>query len=448
MEQNGNTDTPNILFVDDEENVLRSLKRVFMDEPYDLVTASSGKDALEILCKTDFTVIVSDQRMPEMSGSEFLGKARAIQPDAMRIVLTGYADVQAAISAINDGGAYRYISKPWNDADLVLVVREAVATYHLKQENARLTALTKRQNDELNKWNTELQVLVQEQTIDIQKKNEELEKLNKQLRKNFRKSIESFSGLIEMREKSVSSHSKNVAAFARQIAANMNLPEQETSDILVAALLHDIGKIGIPDIVLAKRPDNMNGAELEEYRKHAVRGQVAVDAIDGFSHIGVLIRHHHEHVDGSGHPDGLKRSSIPLGSRIIAIADAFDRMTNIANPSTEGWLNALKNIEYYLETYYDRSIFQHLSLIVTKKTLELEKPGDVRSEEVEVLPHHLAGGMELAQDVRSGSGLLILARGTLLDPALIEALQRYHQMDPSRTGIFVRAAENQRIRTA
>ncbi len=202
MEQNGNTAMTNILFVDDEENVLKSLKRVFMDEPYDLVTALSGKEALEILGKTIFAVIVSDQRMPEMSGSEFLGKARAIQPDAVRIVLTGYADVQAAVSAINEGGAYRYIAKPWNDTDLVLVIRDAVATYGLKQENARLTALTNKQNDELKKWNTELEVLVQEQTIDIQNKNKELEKLNEQLRKNFRKSIEAFSGLIEMRERS------------------------------------------------------------------------------------------------------------------------------------------------------------------------------------------------------------------------------------------------------
>jgi response regulator RpfG family c-di-GMP phosphodiesterase len=446
MGQNGNTDMTNILFVDDEENVLKSLKRVFMDEPYDLVTALSGKAALEILDKTNFAVIVSDQRMPEMSGSEFLGKARVIQPDAVRVVLTGYADVQAAVSAINEGGAYRYIAKPWNDTDLMLVIRDAVATYGLKQENARLTELTKKQNDEMKKWNTELEVLVQEQTIDIQNKNKELEKLNEQLRNNFRKSIEAFSGLIEMRERSVSSHSKNVASLSRQIAANMKLPEQETSNILVAALLHDIGKIGIPDAVLMKRPDDMTIEELDEYRKHAVRGQVAVDAINGFSDIGLLIRHHHEHVDGSGHPDGLKGSSIPLGSRIIAIADVFDRMTNIDKPSAEGLLKALKNIEYNLETHYDRSIYQHLSLIVTKKIEELEKQGDVRSEEVEILPHHLTTGMVLARDVRSGSGLLILARGTLLDPTLVGALQRYHQMDPSRAGIFVRKAEKQRKR--
>ena len=448
MEQNGNIDRPNILFVDDEENMLKALKRVFMDEPYDLATALSGKEALEVLNRRSFAVIVSDQRMPEMSGSEFLGRARAIQPDAVRVVLTGYADVQAAVSAINEGGASRYIAKPWNDADLVLVVRDAVATYGLRQENARLTELTKKQNEELKKWNTELEVLVQGQTIDIQNKNTELEKLNEQLRRNFRKSIEAFSGLIEMREKSVSSHSKNVAALARQIAANMDVPDQEASNILVAALLHDIGKIGIPDAVLTKRPDDMSDFELEEYRKHAVRGQVAVDAIDGFGDIGLLIRHHHEHVDGSGHPDGLKRSSIPLGSRIIAIADAFDRVAGIGVPSAEIFLKALKNVEYYLESHFDRSIYQHLSLIIMKNIEELEKQGDVRTEEAEVLPDNLAASMVLTRDVRSGSGLLILARGTILDQKLIGALQRYHRMDPSRAGIFVRKAENRRKRPA
>lgn len=198
MEQGENKDTRAILFVDDEENVLRSLKRLFLDEPYQLFTAPSGKAGLELLGKQAFAVIVSDQRMPEMSGSDFLAKAREIQPDAVRIVLTGYADVNAAISAINEGGAYRYIAKPWNDTDLVLTIRDAVDTYVLKQENRRLTELTRAQNEEMKKWNSELEFYVQQQMLDIQKKNKDLEKLNEKLSNNFKKAIEVFSNLKEM----------------------------------------------------------------------------------------------------------------------------------------------------------------------------------------------------------------------------------------------------------
>lgn len=434
----GSAETLKVLFVDDEENVLRALKRLFLDEPYELFTALSGREALEQMQVYDFAVIVSDQRMPEMSGAEFLGQAKEIQPEALRIVLTGYADVQAAINAINQGGAYRYITKPWNDNDLILMIRDAAETFRLKQENRYLTQLTRRQNEELKGWNTQLEVMVQEQTLDIQNKNKELEQLNQKLEKNFRKSIEAFSGLIEMREKSVSNHSKNVAALARQIAVSMKCMNEEVSTILVAALLHDIGKIGISDAILLKQEEAMSDAEFAEYRRHPVRGQVAVEAIDGFHDVGLLIRHHHECVDGSGYPEGLKRSAIPQGSRIIAIADAVDRMANSGIATAVNFQKAMKHVEFYLDTRYDRSIYQHLAPILRQKIEALEKQGTAQVEEIELPPSRLSDGMVLTRDVRSGTGLLILAGGVLLNQKIIGALQRYYRMDPPKTGVFVR----------
>lgn len=438
MENGQQEVTLNILFVDDEENVLRSLKRLFLDEPYEIYTALSGREALDLMKGHDLAVIVSDQRMPEMSGSEFLRQAKEIQPDAIRIVLTGYADVEAAINAINQGGAYRYITKPWSDPDLILIIRDATETYRLKQENKYLTDLTRRQNEELKGWNSQLEAMVQEQTLDIQNKNKELEALNQKLEKNFRKSIEAFSGLIEMREKSVSNHSKNVAALARQIAVSMQLAAEEVSNVLVAALLHDIGKIGIPDAILMKQEEAMSELEFSEYRRHPVRGQVAVEAIEGFHDIGLLIRHHHEYVDGTGYPEGLKRSAIPLGSRIIAMADAVDRMANSGIVTALNYQKALKHVEFYLDTRFDRQVFQHLAPIMKQKIEALEKQGNLRVEEIELPPSKLSDGMALTRDVRSGTGLLILARGAVLNQKIIGALQRYYRMDPPKTGIFVR----------
>jgi len=433
-----NNEILKILFVDDEENVLRALKRLFLDEPYDVLTAISGKEALELMKVHDFAVIVSDQRMPEMSGAEFLAQAKEIQPEAIRIVLTGYADVEAAINSINQGGAYRYITKPWNETDLILMIRDATETFRLKQGNRYLSDLTARQNEELKVWNTQLEVMVQEQTLDIQNKNKELQALNEKLEKNFRKSIEAFSGLIEMREKSVANHSKNVAALAHQIAVSMQLAAEEVSNVLVAALLHDIGKIGIPDTILMKQEEAMSEAEFAEYRRHPVRGQVAVEAIEGFHDIGLLIRYHHECVNGTGYPEGLKRSAIPLGSRIIAIADAVDRIANSMIVTAENYHKALKHVEFYLDTRFDRSVYQHLEPIIKQKIEALEKQGDGRVEEIELQPSKLADGMVLTRDVRSGTGLLILARGIVMNQQIIGALQRYYRMDPPRTGIFVR----------
>ncbi len=428
-----------ILFVDDEENILRSLSRLLIDEDFEVFTASSGREGLAILEREpDICLIVSDQRMPEMTGVEFLEKARALLPDAIRLVLTGYADVHAAVDAINRGGASRYIAKPWKDEEFIQILREAAERHRLAAENRRLTAVVRRQNEELTQWNSQLEMMVQEQTLDIQNKNKELEKLNEQLKKNFRRSIESFSSLIEMREKSLSSHGRNVASLAREIAAGMKREESEINNILVAGLLHDIGKIGVPDSVLLKTPDEMNESEFAEYRRHAVRGQTAVAALEGFEEIGFLIRHHHEQVDGAGFPDGLKHGAIPLGSRILAIADAFDRIANAGLLTAESCRKARAHIEFYSDTRFDRSVFHTVDLIIGQKIEALEKQGMAAVEEIEMHPTRLSPGMTLTRDVRSGTGLLVLARGIVLTEKIIGALRRYYSIDPPRTGVFVK----------
>jgi len=130
-----------ILLVGDEENILRALQRLLMDEEnIEITTATSGEEGLKLLPSlTNLGLIVSDQRMPGMTGALFLEKARDINPDASRIILTGYADVTAAVDAINKGGAWRYLAKPWNDDELVRVIREGLERYRIVIENRRLS---------------------------------------------------------------------------------------------------------------------------------------------------------------------------------------------------------------------------------------------------------------------------------------------------------------------
>ncbi|MGB9715472.1 MAG: HD domain-containing phosphohydrolase [Thermodesulfovibrionales bacterium] len=426
-----------ILFVDDEENILRSLKRLTIDEDFEVLTANSGEEALKILKENrDIGIIVSDQKMPGMSGVEFLERSRELIPDAIRIVLTGYADVTAAIDAINRGGAYRYISKPWKDEELLQVLRDTAQRYLLKEENKRLTQIINRQNEELRNWNSQLEIMVQEQTIDIQNQNKKLQELNEKLNRNFKSFIEAFSNLIEMRDKTVSGHSKNVAIISRYTAMSMSLSEQDINNIFIAALLHDIGKIGIPDSILIKPVDSLVGYEKKEYELHPVRGQVTVDSIEGFREIGLYIRHHHENFDGSGFPDGLKGEDIPLGSRIIAIADAIDRNTSIFSSASKDYEKILRELELYLNKKFDRTVFKIMRDTVLEKlaTSVIED----YSEEIEVHPDQLVAGMVILREVRSGTGLLLLARGVVLDDKSIAGLRRYHQIDPLKQGIFVK----------
>ncbi|MBI5233136.1 MAG: response regulator [Deltaproteobacteria bacterium] len=433
---------PKVLFVDDEENVLRSLKRLLVDEKVDIYTASSGKAGLEILKEGGFSVIVSDQRMPEMSGAEFLEKAKRISPDAVRIVLTGYADVNAAMDAINKGGAYRYITKPWNDNDLVIAILNAVEMSNLQRENKYLTELTKKQNEELKKWSTELEAYVQQQTIDLSKKNTELTKLNERLNKNFSGFLSAFSNLIELRDRTVLSHSNTVSSISEDMAERMGLNSSEIETISIAAQLHDIGKIGIPDIVLLKTPETLTPDELVEYRKHPVRGQSAIDFIEDLRGAGILIRHHHEWFNGKGFPDGLKGKDIPVGARIISLADKFDRLRH-GGYRDHNLKSVLEKIKSMIGTQFDPEVFVFLVETAKTKFTTVEPEADsldlssAMVVEVELNPKDLQAGMVVSRDIRSGTGLLMLRMGTTLNEKNIGTLTRGYHLDPANTGVFV-----------
>ena len=424
-----------ILIVDDEENILRSLKRLLMNEEFEVLTAISGEEALKVLSlNPDIALIVSDQRMPGLSGVEFLEQSKKPAPDATRIILTGYADVNAAIDGINRGGAYRYITKPWNDEELLRIVNEAVLKFVLIKDNQRLTRTVKKQNEELREWNSRLETLVQEQTLEIRKQNEELRGLNESLRNNFKNTIFAFSGLIELRDVRAASHSKNVAELSTKIAKQLDLSGDEIQAVSAASLLHDIGKIGIPDILLAKDPDEMKPEETDIYSQHPVRGQTAIDSIESLREVGIIVRHHHEWFNGGGFPDRLSGERIPIGARIISIADFIDRTIRKLN-GDKAFELTLKKVKEELGKRFDGKLYPLIETPARELYDRiLQQTGFI---EMELNPKDLQAGMILSKDVISGTGILILRKGMKLHEKNIDSLRRSYQLDPSTSGIFV-----------
>jgi DNA-binding NtrC family response regulator len=138
-----------ILLIDDEPGILAALRRVLMDEPYEILDAESAEEGLEILRESPCKVVVSDERMPGMGGADFLCRVKDTYPDTIRILLTGHASIDAAMKAVNSGEIYRFFMKPWNEPDLILAIRSAVEKYDLQAENARLLAIVRKQADEL-----------------------------------------------------------------------------------------------------------------------------------------------------------------------------------------------------------------------------------------------------------------------------------------------------------
>ena len=429
-----------VLFVDDEENILKSLKRLLIEEEIDILTANSGEAGLELLRSTpDIGLIVSDQRMPGLTGAEFLLQSRDIAPDALRIMLTGYADINATIDAINKGGAFRYISKPWDDEDMIRTVRDAVRQCRLISENKRLSALVQKQNDELKEWNGNLKSRVLEQTAAIRVRSNELNALNEKLKKNYENCLAAFSSLVELRDRETENHSRNVAQLSVMVAGKLNISAEEIELIKVAALLHDIGKIGIPDNLLRWDAGGMTPNDLNEYRQHAIRGQAAIDSIEDLRPVGLLIRHHHENFDGSGFPDRLAKGAIPVGSRIIALADYSDRLF-VRNRSDNAIEMTLKMVKEELGKKFDPDLFPLMEKSF-QETYEMlsSKTGMTM---MELQPKELREGMLIAGDVRSGTGLLLLGTGERLDFTNISALRRYYNIDPPKKGILVRVQSN------
>jgi len=168
-----------ILCVDDERNVLRSLKRLFFDTEYKIVTAESGEEGLKKLEEREIQVIISDYRMPGMNGVSFLSKVKDLYPGTIRIVLSGYADVASIVDAINEGHIYKFIAKPWNDQDLISTVQRAIEHFKLQKENSLLIEKLQETNIELKELSENLEKKVDERTRDLENKNRALEVAHK-----------------------------------------------------------------------------------------------------------------------------------------------------------------------------------------------------------------------------------------------------------------------------
>ena len=164
-----------VLCVDDEKSILNSLKRLLRKEAYRLVTASGGKEGLQKFAEEEICMVISDHRMPEMSGTKFLQKVKDQYPDAIRIILTGYTEIDSITESINRGHIYKFLLKPWNDQNLILEIRQALDQYDLIKANKKLHYEVIRKNKELERINENLEMLVQERTKDLEVQNQALE---------------------------------------------------------------------------------------------------------------------------------------------------------------------------------------------------------------------------------------------------------------------------------
>ena len=417
-----------LLFVDDEPNILSSLQRLFRPVGYRILTATGGAQGLEILAKEKVDLIVSDMRMPEMDGAAFLEQAASRWPQVMRILLTGYADLSSAVAAVNKGNIYRYLSKPWEDNDIRITVQQAL-------ERQLLEARVVEQNAQLKELNTNLEARVASQTQEIRQMLGQLEVTHKELKKSFLTSVRVFSTLIELRDGDQSGHSRRVAEHAYALARRAGMNDADTQQVLYAGLLHNIGKLGLPDALINKPLATLSISERAQVARYPIIGQAALLAVEPLQDAALLIRHHQERYDGQGFPDSLMGDAIPLGARILAIAYDYDALQ-------AGRLEASRLTPSQARTYlmankgqrYDAKLLDMFIAVLD----EADKATAAQASDKLVSSGNLKPGMVVTRDLVTGPGMLLLPRGRVLDVALIAKIRTFEREENGEYQIYVK----------
>jgi len=432
-----------VMLVDDEASILKALKRLFRKEGFTLLTAGGGDEALDMLnhYPKPISLIISDQRMPGMNGATFLERSIAICPDAFRFLLTGYSDLDAVVDAVNKGRIHRYLNKPWNDQEMITLARDALGQVELKLENARLTELTRRQNEELAELNRDLETKVQERTWALKYQNKMLKSLNQGLEKSIMDVIRLLISLVESSNPRLGNYMRETSRLSRRMAAQAGIRETEQNHIEMAALVHDIGLLGMPDSLLQKDERAMTQAEFEDYSQHPLIAALTLSSVEGLKDIGELVRSHHENVDGTGFPDRLTGDRIPAGAKILAVASDYCTMLHLWPDEVKLVVKAARrhlsqkeidSVEIGTDQAMKRQIAERVIFAGSGLRYDpamIRHFGDcigIRHGQ-SVVRHldytRLRPGMTLVEDLRLSDGRLLLTRGTCLKESSLASIE-------------------------
>ena len=295
---------PSILIVDDEPEITAILSDLFYGK-YDCTTAGSAEEALELLAEANYELVVSDITMPGMSGLDMIPHVRSNSPNTVVVMISGMQTVESAIEALRLG-AFDYVMKPF---DLRQV--EAVVTRALEHQD--LIVAKQRYEDHLEE-------LVEQRTA-------ELDQALNSLEDAYRSTLKALTAALETRDLETHGHSERVVSYSMRLGREYGLDNERLKSLEFGSLLHDIGKIGVPDLILRK-PAKLTSEEWVLMREHPVHGQQILRGIKFLEGAARVVAQHHEKWDGSGYPLGLSADDIDICARIFSVADAFDAITS------------------------------------------------------------------------------------------------------------------------
>jgi putative nucleotidyltransferase with HDIG domain len=343
-----------ILIVDDDASVRDVILVLLGEEGYACTAVSSAEAALDAARRADYPLVISDMRMPGHDGFWLLEKLRDAHPDTAVVMLTAYGDTEAAVECLRNGAA-DYLLKPPKVTELIRAIERALGRRRL--ELAR------------TKYRRSLENRVREKTAELSRALRELEA-------TYSQTLWSLVAALDAREHETGDHSQRVVRYSLAIARRIGIPERDLPDLGRGALLHDIGKIGVPDAILLK-PGKLDDAEWREMRRHPQIGYEILRSIHFLEASAEMVLAHQERYDGGGYPRGLSGDKIPVGARIFAVADTYDAMT-----SDRPYRRALSaetardEIARHAGTQFDRRCAEAFLAMSREDLAELARPTD------------------------------------------------------------------------
>jgi putative nucleotidyltransferase with HDIG domain len=298
------TTMPRILIVDDEREITEILADL-LSEDYECLKAGSAEQALDCLRAAEFHLVISDITMPGMSGLEMIPHVKQLCPDTVVVMISGMQTVESAIGALRLG-AFDYLMKPFDLRQVEAVVKRALEYHELVVAKRR--------------YENHLEELVEQRTA-------ELDRALNSLEGAYRSTLKALTAALETRDSETHGHSERVVSYSLRLGREYGLSSEDMKSLEFGSLLHDIGKIGVPDSILRK-PAKLTEEEWVRMREHPLHGQQILRGIEFLQGAARVVAQHHEQWDGSGYPVGLRAEEIDVCARIFAVADAFDAITS------------------------------------------------------------------------------------------------------------------------